>query len=59
MSTGENLSTTDAFRRAVDDLSFEVHPGPLSGPVVVSLPSIIAEGCGLWLLTRARRTLTA
>jgi ABC-type phosphonate transport system ATPase subunit len=59
MSNVENLTKTSASRRAVDDLSFDVHPGPLSGPVVVSVPSIVAQGCGLWLLTRARRTLTA
>ena len=59
MITVDCLTKTYASRRAVDDRSFDVHPGPLSGPVVVSLPSIIAEGCGLWLLTRARRTLTA
>ncbi len=59
MSTVENLSKTHASRRAADDLSFGVHVGPLSVPVVVSVPSIVAEGCGLWLLTRARQTLTA
>ncbi len=59
MSTVENLTKTHACRRATDDLSCGVHPGPLSGPVVVSVPSIVAEGCGLWLLTRAHQTLMA
>jgi hypothetical protein len=59
MSTVENLTKTHASRRAADDLPFGVQPGPPSGHVVVSVPSIVAEGCGLWLLTRARQTLTA
>ena len=59
MISVENVTKTCASRRAVDDLSFAGRPGPPSGVVIVSVPSIIAEGCGLWLLTRARRTLTA
>ncbi len=57
MITVRNRTTTSG--RAVDHLSCAVHPGPLCGPVVVTVPSSVAEGCGLWLLTRARRTRTA
>ena len=60
MITVENLTKTSGTRRAVHNLSLDVHPGRLSGLVIVSVSSIIAEGWfGLWLLTRGRRTLTA
>lgn len=35
MITVENLAKIYGSRRAVDDLSFEVHPGRLSGLVIV------------------------
>ena len=55
----ENITKTYGPRPFVDDLSFDVHPGGLSGLVMVSGSSSIAEGFGLWALNRARRTLTA
>lgn len=59
MSTVENLTKTDAFRRAADDLSL-VRPGRLSRLVIVSVRSIIARSwLGPRLLTQARRTATA
>ena len=59
MITVEHLTKIYGDQRAVDDLSFDVHPGRLSRRVIGSVRSIIATGWfGLSLLTRARRTPT-
>ena len=59
MNTVEHLTKIYGDQRAVDDLSFDVQPGRLTRLVTVSARSMIARGCGLWLLARARRSRTA
>ncbi len=43
MITVQNLTTTDASGRTVDHLSFEVHPGPLSGPRSVGVDGDLCD----------------